>query len=365
LKAKVAPASDEKLMRFGDVVVQLNTALSDTPSVFIGLHDQTHGLWDPGKPFAVGEWHYLSLLRSSESLSFSIDGVPQGTAIPCDTFGDCSKTGRTGTSHAGVEAEVRVLRPPSGPALTDVSELWFDPKPPPRLPTGSPANLLRSTKELELYGGRALPLIYAATSVAIRSGMDDSQGLLSAANSVSADKAPVVLSDASFDGMNVDRQATNWAIEESRVHFHGTITAHGRTVLVFLQSFDGRWQLRLAGRPIENNRHVLADGFANAWIIEGVGSVRWDLEYGPQAAVNVGYGVGGALLVISALFLSLRGLFLVFRRIKRSLRPGPKIGSNTSGGTSVREGVVVGLRHAQSADSESVRPRGQGPSGAS
>ncbi|MEK9207825.1 MAG: hypothetical protein AAB922_05035, partial [Patescibacteria group bacterium] len=53
-------------------------------------------------------------------------------------------------------------------------------------------------------------------------------------------------------------------------------------VLVLSQRYDPGWKLKLAGSNQYFSAHFLANGFANAWLIDKTGDFQLDLEYQPE-----------------------------------------------------------------------------------
>jgi hypothetical protein len=148
------------------------------------------------------------------------------------------------------------------------------------------------------------------------SGPFSAEQLLRAAQAVSQDPRPVVLSD-STPRISLDPAASTSIDITSPTEMHGTLNARGTTILVLSQSYGDGWTLAVNGRVQPKSSHILANGFANGWIINSPGKVRWDLTYGPeQRAVNA-YVVLLAMFVASVLVL-IGGW--VSRRTRRSNR---------------------------------------------
>ncbi len=62
--------------------------------------------------------------------------------------------------------------------------------------------------------------------------------------------------------------------------YRGTVTLHGHGLVVLRQRFDDGWTLHADGaQVIEHDR---ADGFGNAWVLTGDGSVPFTITYAPQ-----------------------------------------------------------------------------------
>ena len=75
----------------------------------------------------------------------------------------------------------------------------------------------------------------------------------------------------------------------STVSARGTLRVIGGAgTLVFTDAYDPGWQLVLDGAVVPDNRHFIADGFANGWILTADESVReFSIVYEPAGIFNV------------------------------------------------------------------------------
>jgi hypothetical protein len=68
-------------------------------------------------------------------------------------------------------------------------------------------------------------------------------------------------------------------------------------LLVLKEHFDSRWRLEGASA-----HHVMANGFANGWIIDEPGAYKVTLYYWPQRYFYIGLVITGISLVSLAIF---------------------------------------------------------------
>jgi hypothetical protein len=128
--------------------------------------------------------------------------------------------------------------------------------------------------------------------------------LLDAAAGVDHRTAPVLLPPDADPELRVDPAArTSWRrLDPTRLR--GTLEVRDRTLLVFSQTFDPRWRLSVDGESVPGTRHLRVNGFANAWLVEGSGTVQWQLSYGPQQRITAGVAGGAGLLALALIALA-------------------------------------------------------------
>jgi hypothetical protein len=100
----------------------------------------------------------------------------------------------------------------------------------------------------------------------------------------------------------------------------------GPFILVFGETFNPNWKLYFgeqnwiggfSGKPLDDNLHYLANGFANAWYIDKKGDFFLTIYYSPQSLVSIG--------IIVSLLASFILLVLTFGRKALRLRAVSKI----------------------------------------
>jgi hypothetical protein len=186
---------------------------------------------------------------------------------------------------------------------------------------GQSLALVDSSPELRLWAQPALPVVYAARSLHVDHAQFSGEEILSAANSVAKLSAPVILDSISPD-WNIDPTATTTFDMSNPTDIRGVLNVSGKTVLVLSQSFDDGWRLVVNGQVEPASRHVLANGFANGWLIDHAINANWELQYVPEERATVGYGVATVLLVGSAGTLLYRGTLGI--RTRRRKLPSTK-----------------------------------------
>lgn len=86
----------------------------------------------------------------------------------------------------------------------------------------------------------------------------------------------------------------------------------GPFYLVFLESFHPQWKAykgnvnwfqALLQKPIEEERHLRANGYANSWYIDDKGDFEMTLYFWPQSLVYLGLIISGITLLICTIFL--------------------------------------------------------------
>jgi hypothetical protein len=298
VRANSAPPDSERLLQIGSIAVQVNRA-SSSDSVYIGLRDQLNNLWYPGDGavFPVGTWHTVTLRFDGTRLYFAVDGVDQGSLSACDAVG-CHAISGHGLPLSPFPKTFQLIAS-SGLMRVDITmpkevlgiaERRF---------ANSYTRLVDATPELELFWQPSLPAVYSAKSVELRDHLDSQDALLQVAQESAALRDPVWLSTSS--GVHVvdpNSQVESW-VSDSSTHLHGTLNTVGPAALVFLQTFDSHWTLMVNGERVPDSKHFVANGFANAWLVQGAGHLIWTIDYGLQRAVTLGVGVGAALLFVA------------------------------------------------------------------
>ena len=315
VRANEVPSEAIEFARIGPITVQINRA-SSADSVYLGLRNKSDRLWYPadGAVFRVGTWHAVTLRFESLRLYFSVDGVEQEALAVCGPAG-CHPSSEHGMPLAAFPATVQMTanQGPIGPDMTLPNELHGMAE---RRFVSSKTQLVEATPELDLFKQRSLPAVYAAKSVARRDGLDAREPLLQAALDTATLLDPVLLPSSS-NAYAVDPNSnTSWS-SESATHLHGLLQTSGPAILVLLQTYDTHWILTVNGRRVPDSSHFVANGFANAWSVDGLGSLGWTLDYTLQGAATLGAEVGGGLLVVAVLLpLSRVGFRIVHRRVR-------------------------------------------------
>jgi arabinofuranan 3-O-arabinosyltransferase len=93
--------------------------------------------------------------------------------------------------------------------------------------------------------------------------------------------APVSVRVSPVNSAALGRPALTYAVESSSAYRVKVANATGRFVLVLAESHDPGWALH--GLPVGwSARHILANGYANGWLIEGTGDADLTIQYGPE-----------------------------------------------------------------------------------
>jgi len=100
------------------------------------------------------------------------------------------------------------------------------------------------------------------------------------------------------------------------------VNAFGSFMLILSTAFDSRWVATDAAGILSN--HLIADGYANGWIVSGSGEMSIRIDYGPQTAYELS-------LFVSFSFALAAVSFLVFGEVKNYRnRRGPTNSPNTA-----------------------------------
>jgi hypothetical protein len=297
------PQREDPLLRLGPVNLQVNR------EGYFGLHETRRGIWDPGLPLVeLGVWHELRLAHDGAELHMVVDGVKRGNGVPmpdglppaAHILPACESCGAT---KLGQPIPSRSRYGPSSPPASGLRRLSVSPA-------------------LRLYEQDALPPIYAATSMVTHSRITN-EALLQSASELALEPTPVVLSEATRQRFNLSvadldptARATGRLI--SPTNLQGSVRIQGQTVLVFSQTYDPRWRLVIEG--VANDRHFVANGFANGWLINGRGRLDWELVFRPQRSYFIGITAGIAMVVVAS------GLLVHWARVSR--RPSSSIGDS-------------------------------------
>ena len=274
------PAIEDRLLQLGSIQLQINRYDAAIPEIFFALFDSKHHLWAPGRPVVLGKWHKLALHFESGGVFLEVDGIrDQQASIPFQA-----------------STAIRVLAPRKGASPAEITRpetLQLEGVPAPEKHE-SVVQPVMSTPELRLWKQRALPAVYAATSAYVSDL--SSEKLLATAHESAQDRAPVVLNGAIPDLLNLDLSAWSVGKKDSATSYHGSLRLHGTSILVLLQSFDPGWKLVIDGHDVPTSQHMLVNGYANGWVVSGIGTLSWSLTYAPQRQLNIGYIFGGLLL---------------------------------------------------------------------
>lgn len=296
VRTRSLPVGEDKLVAVGGATLQLNR------EGFFALRNVARGEWDPVlPPLATGRWHELRLVIDGSRLHLVVNGVGRGRGVTVDDassfwlLAPCATCGKTELVPSDASAAGGISGLASRPERTFVSTY------------------------LTTYSQSALPLIYAASSVARIPSMRSEQAALEVAHDLRDDRLPVVLDDdVPLPEAQLDADASVRWTRRSPTAYDGTLWMDGWTVFTFLQSHDDEWELEVEGAA-EPPAHVIASGFGNAWIVKGSGHMRWRLIYRRQLGFSLGLGYA-ALLVLGSTVMLLR----TQHRKRRSSTLAPK-----------------------------------------
>ncbi len=98
----------------------------------------------------------------------------------------------------------------------------------------------------------------------------------------------------------------------SPTNYEVNVNSQGSFFLVFLESFDINWKTSVNGIPVSEENHIMANSFANAWLIESTGDLKIMVRYETQ---NIFVTSVVASTVLPILLLT----FLVKKKVKEIL----------------------------------------------
>lgn len=84
----------------------------------------------------------------------------------------------------------------------------------------------------------------------------------------------------------------------------------GKFLLVFNRAYHPGWVALIEGKPIDSNKHIVANGYANGFLIDKVGSFNISLKFAPEEKILKGYQI--SLLAISFGTVVLLGSGIVY-----------------------------------------------------
>ncbi|MDQ1696245.1 MAG: arabinofuranan 3-O-arabinosyltransferase, partial [Frankiaceae bacterium] len=275
------------LVAMGQARLQANEA-SDHHKIFFALNDPAHGLWLPGVSVSRRASHIVTVTRVRTGVEFSVDGVVQhgGYRIPPGSAtGEADQLLPALTSIPDFQAFVAVPAPPPGIDVAVRSDAG-------RAGVSGPVPATAvDTNELAMWRQDALPLLYAPSSVGCTSAAA-SKDLASLAWRLRSDPAPVVVAQRDCDPAGT--ATVGWS-RQSPTDYSGSLSVHGSGWLVFGQTYDKDWSLSLSSDHVRTVKHLMVNGYANAWQLSGDGTVRFSLRYGLQTPVTVGFIAAGVL----------------------------------------------------------------------
>ncbi len=150
----------------------------------------------------------------------------------------------------------------------------------------------------------ALPLLFGATSA--RSSLTCGQGVPCYTALAHEAHAPALTPSGRLRVVAAQHSAARLDVEIE--------VSRAPAYLVFAQTFDPHWQASAQMLPAGAQKgatlaieHMVAFGYANAWLIRRAGHYRVTLEYWPQRLVLIG-GAASALFLLFYLYLLLRGV---------------------------------------------------------
>lgn len=100
----------------------------------------------------------------------------------------------------------------------------------------------------------------------------------------------IILTNPSREDTLAEDGIVTGFVEDSPVHYHGSIKIDRPTFLFFKETFHPGWKLSLSkeGQTNTPREHHLANLYGNAWYIEKEGEYDFKLEFEPQKYVNIG-----------------------------------------------------------------------------
>jgi hypothetical protein len=307
------PANNEdRLLQIGSADLQVNRSVPYGIGAYLALYDQHRLLWDEGKNLSLGRWHIVVLRFADNRIFLSVDGVDQSQVEECSPGPPfpmpCNMDRGRGMALDPRPQSITVLSRESRTAIADLTEPapTIEANPGPAVMGGDRRpypHLLESSTELRLWRQEALPLIYAGTTTSVLDSTS-TDSLLSGAHAVANDLTPVLL-DPSHAGLRLDQAATSSWQMINGTHFRGVLQVHGSSILVFSQSYDPGWRLVAFGAGSSVSSHLVVNGFANGWLVNGAGTVPWELVFAPQRAFVAGYIVATVLLLSAILTLAI------------------------------------------------------------
>lgn len=299
MRAVARPTTQFVVMRLGAFDLQVNRAASSSRGVFVSLYSRQLGIWWPGEVIRTNQWVRVSVGSRGGLLRFEVNGVSNGRPLRCisQSAGNC-KWGYIGPAHLS-QAQ---LDPVELISTTGVQLGSEKSQAAPELELG--LHRVATGSYLDAWRLDGLQLIYSSAAVGLLRS-DSSWSLLSAAARVADVRDPVLLPSVPKLHLTSIRDL-RWT-EHSPTAYEGSGVLRGETVLVFGQTFSSGWTLALNGRPVPARHHLLANGYANGWLVRGSGAIKWTLSYDPQTTFDVGLIAGaaeGAIVVLGTVYLT-------------------------------------------------------------
>ncbi len=85
----------------------------------------------------------------------------------------------------------------------------------------------------------------------------------------------------------------------------------GKFLLIFNNTYHPGWTALVKGKPIDSNRHIVANGYANGFLIDDPGSFDVSLQFSPEERIVNGYRI--SLVSILAGVIVLLGSKIIHR----------------------------------------------------
>lgn len=79
--------------------------------------------------------------------------------------------------------------------------------------------------------------------------------------------------------------------------------SQGMFILVFNNSYHPGWRASIEGKPIDEDSHIVANGYANGFLIDKVGSFNISLKFAPEEKIVSSYKVSLAALLFGVIML--------------------------------------------------------------
>lgn len=100
----------------------------------------------------------------------------------------------------------------------------------------------------------------------------------------------------------------------SPIHYEINITnSKGRFILVFNNSYHSGWIATVADQVIRAGNHIVANGYANGFIVDQKGSFKISLSFEPEKKVAKAYNISLLAVLLGLIILSGSWMFSLFK----------------------------------------------------
>lgn len=93
-------------------------------------------------------------------------------------------------------------------------------------------------------------------------------------------------------------------------------SSRGRFLLVFNNSYHPGWTALIDGKPISADKHIVANGYANGFIIDEIGTFNIQLQFAPEEKFHKFYKVSFIAIFLGITILSGTTFKILFWKIK-------------------------------------------------